>query len=1260
MSNYRLTKAIIPIHYNLQITPDFSNQTFAGSVSIDVNVKEPTSTTCFNAHCIEITQTTIYDDKGLAMDILGTKQNPKDQTHEILIKPINTNAYLQIHLCFCGRMVGITELGFRMTQFGDNGLESLPLDWIASTDLEATGARRVFPCFDDPALKATFSIGLQVDKGLTCLGNMPVQSCTDSSINNSKLVQFQKTPRMSTYIVAFVIGTFDMIESDEFRVPVSIYSPIGYGNILDGRFALDTATKALSIFEKAFDIEFPLPKVNMVAIPNSQSSMENWGLITFIPSKLLVGPTSSSFERDSSMSTVFHELAHQWFGNLVTMDWWDALWLNEGFADWAALIGRSRMLGTSEPFQRFLGESYQLGLLLDSSRRSHPVEVPIADPTDLVHIFDDITYKKGCSVLRMISSHLGEERFLDGVQKYLKKHAYANAQTQDLWNTLQEVTGVDVGSIIGIWTKTSGYPVISVQENKASNSVTITQKRFWFSGGENLDEEMLYPISLKIRTSNALIERLFDTESTSLDVPLDCYKFNADHIGFYRVAYEPHRLSLLGKAVPSGLLSVEDKIGIISDTAALVLAGHPYTRTSNLLDLLLNFKDENNYYVWKSITLTLEKISEFIVFESDEFKRYFSNFKKDILRNSISKHVFNLSSEDKQLDSRLKELLLQNSCGNKDAIVYAQELFGRFINGDKITDNANLRSAVFKIVLENEGEKAFSQLITQLKSLPNHNEEEALQIYQSIGYCTDPSSIEETMKISLSVDSLRKFQTLSILKPLKTHKNGINALWELLNSGQWMQDYSHIIQGAGGLAAFGPMFRMILDTFTTMDQLMEVKKKFGELDSEGLRTIIDVAQESVEAKEKWMKRDYEDILAWLQAHGSFLLQIFKKGVKMVNLQHSLVVVAAAFYLTVSLVRAVDIPASGFVSHHPGITFSLNVPSDGSDDIYFSLSGSSSHSWISVGMGSDKMKGSLMFLLYTSSNENSVTVSPRITDGHTEPSYTSNVAITLLPGTGNDKHNKWITVNAKCESCRKWSGGSLNITSTAENFIYATGPSGNLKTNSKSADTKRHDKYGTFQMDLTKAVGAGGVPAPIFSSTVGTRELSDSTDHDFSSPLHAALMVLVFFGLMPFGVFLLRILNQPRFHSWNMSTSAVLAIIGTGVGIYAGTMYNRSKNWNSPHQILGIIVILAMIGQFLLGFIHHRIYKRTFAPTKLAPYHIWLGRVVIPLGIINGFIGFPQALNGKYDYALLALAICLIGIITFVYWRMQKYASSRKG
>jgi hypothetical protein len=372
---------------------------------------------------------------------------------------------------------------------------------------------------------------------------------------------------------------------------------------------------------------------------------------------------------------------------------------------------------------------------------------------------------------------------------------------------------------------------------------------------------------------------------------------------------------------------------------------------------------------------------------------------------------------------------------------------------------------------------------------------------------------------------------------------------------------------------------------------------------------------------------------------------------MVRLTFSLAAVGAALLSTTAAVDTTV--SSGFTASDGSVSFALNIPqADTSNDLYFALQADASQSWVAIGMGSQKMDDSLMWMVYKDKTGKNLTLSPRLSYGHVEPSYTSNISVTILPGTGIINGN--YTLNAMCTNCRSWKGGSIDHTNTKADFIFGSGPSGDLNTNDLSAGIKRHSSYGVFQMDLTKAYGVAGVPNIPTADSAGTTQIQDKTDHDFSPALHGCIMILAFVGLMPLGLLILRIMNSVKWHGANQTLSAAVALIGTAAGIYAGSMYNRSKNWGSGHQIFGLVIIAAMIGQFVLGYMHHRIYKRTQAPTKLAPIHVWLGRVVIPAGIANGFLGFPLALNSKYNWALLALVLLVVIVIApFAFWRWKR-------
>lgn len=266
----------------------------------------------------------------------------------------------------------------------------------------------------------------------------------------------------------------------------------------------------------------------------------------------------------------------------------------------------------------------------------------------------------------------------------------------------------------------------------------------------------------------------------------------------------------------------------------------------------------------------------------------------------------------------------------------------------------------------------------------------------------------------------------------------------------------------------------------------------------------------------------------------------------------------------------------------------------------------------------------MFLVYTSASGKNITLSPRLPRKHSEPEYSSDIQVELLPGTGYS--NGTLTANFKCSNCRGANAAQINnynldVTSTSQKMCFASGPSGEIKSDNLNAPIKRHSDYGSFTMDMQKATGAGGVAAVPLTATPdeGAVQTSITTDRDFSAKLHAVIMIFAFVVLMPFGIIILRVLGWVRWHGINQGFAAILVLVGAGLGIYIGTMYNRTKKFNTGHQVFGVIIIAALVAQVVLGFLHHRIYKKSQTTTKMAPVHVWLGRILIPAGIINGFL-----------------------------------------
>lgn len=600
-------------------------------------------------------------------------------------------------------MVGFYRSGYTKTD-GTNG-------YIATSQMEPTGARQAFPCFDEPALKATFDITLIADAHLTCLSNMPVKSEVDvqSTITNAtrKAVKFDTSPVMSTYLTAFIIGELNYVESNLFRIPVRTYVTVDQ-NVEFGRHAADLGARTLALFEKEFGVEFPLPKMDQIAVLDfAAGAMENWGLITYRAVDLLIEANAGAGRKRRVTNIVLHELAHQWFGNLVTMEWWEGLWLKEGFATWASLYGANIFYPEWNIWADFVVTSLQEALHLDSLRSSHPIEVPVKSANEINQIFDAISYEKGCSVLRMISVHLGEDVFLKGIRDYLQKFAYRNTTTDDLWNCLSAASGKPVTEVVAPWTREIGYPVLSVSEDTIGNTVTVAQNRFLRTGDVTPeDDNIVYPVILGLRTEARVDHSMVMTErEIILDVPAGSFfKLNADHPSAYRTLYSPEILARLGSAAQEGRMSIEDRTGMVADVAALTAAG--YTKTSTFLTLAQSFKDETSFFVWKELIAGLGEISLAWMFQDKAVTEGLRTFRRELVTPIARRLGTKITEEDGHVDQQLKDLIMLSAamCGDEKTIRAAQDAFQNTLNGHVSALHPTLRTTVYSIVSRYGGE----------------------------------------------------------------------------------------------------------------------------------------------------------------------------------------------------------------------------------------------------------------------------------------------------------------------------------------------------------------------------------------------------------------------------------------------------------------------------------------------------------------------------------------------------------------------------
>jgi aminopeptidase 2 len=572
--------------------------------------------------------------------------------------------------------------------------------YMATTQMEPTDARRAFPCFDEPALKAKFTVTLVADDKMTCLSNMDVASekTVDSKTTGGKrkAVTFNPTPLMSTYLLAFIIGELNRVYAPKDR------------DIEHGRFSLELAAKTLAFYEKTFNSDFPLPKMDMIAIPDfSAGAMENWGLITYrVVDVLIDEKVSGAAVKQRVAETVQHELAHQWFGNLVTMDFWDGLWLNEGFATWMSWYSCNVFYPDWKVWEGYVTDNLAGALSLDSLRSSHPIEVPVKRADEINQIFDAISYSKGSSIIRMISKYIGEETFMEGIRRYLKKHAYGNTETGDLWAALSDASGKDVGKVMDIWTKKVGFPVVTVTEKE--DSIHLKQNRFLRTADVKPEEDQtLYPVFLGLRTKDGVNEdlTLFDREADFKLKDLDFFKVNADHSGLYRTSYTPERLRKLGVAAKEGLLTVEDRAGMIADAGSLAAAG--YQKSSGILSLLESFKSEPDFVVWQEITGRIGSLRGAWMFEDQTIRDALKQFQLDLVRDKARELGWKFSDNDGHIEQQFRSLMFGAAgiSGDEEITKASFDMFNKFKAGDKSAIHPNIRGSVYAIVLAKGGKE---------------------------------------------------------------------------------------------------------------------------------------------------------------------------------------------------------------------------------------------------------------------------------------------------------------------------------------------------------------------------------------------------------------------------------------------------------------------------------------------------------------------------------------------------------------------------
>ena len=749
----KLPKGVVPVEYMLRIVPDIEGGTFSGTVRVTVDIREEVAAIVLNAVGLEITRSVLDGDpQALGAAVL----DPQAQT---LTLPLAGKPPLGVHklaIEFTGKLREQPE-GLYIVRYKKDGQERKGL----ATQFEPVDARRMFPCWDEPVFRAAFTLTAALPPELDALSNMPLISTTTDE-SGAKNVTFQKTPAMPTYLLALFAGEFEKLEDTVDGVQLGLYTTPGKKE--QGRYALEITKEILRDFAEYFGTKYPLPKLDQIALPNTGAGgMENWGAIVYVESALLFDPaTSSQAQRERVYGIVAHEIAHQWFGNLVTMAWWDNLWLNEGFASWMGTKQMARRHPEWKPWLRAMG-GREGAMRLDARATTHPIQQPVKTESEAGDAFDEITYQKGQAVIRMIEEWLGETSFRGGVRRYLKKHALFNTTTADLWDALSAESGKDVRGFAKGWTEQPGFPVVQATSFPVEDSkrATCWQERFTVHQQDAEPFFWVVPFQHAPAGSPAKVETLLlkGKAPQGFTVPAEgAVKGNIGGAGYYRVHYQEWLFKRLLKALPH--LAEADRLNLLYDTWALGQAARvPVTDYLKLADALVDTASPTELEQILGALGHIDRMERDAAALAppladgtpplDASRARFHEWALHFLRPQLAKLGWDAAEGESALVTQLRPRLLGLAAafGDTETLRIARSRFVKFF-ADPASLDADLRATVLTIVGRAADDDTWTALHRLAKKAPTS--EQQRELYSALAAARDPALAAQTLALALT------------------------------------------------------------------------------------------------------------------------------------------------------------------------------------------------------------------------------------------------------------------------------------------------------------------------------------------------------------------------------------------------------------------------------------------------------------------------------------------------------------------------------
>ena len=822
---------VIPVNYTLEFEPVFKNFTFNGKEIITINCKEHVNS--ITLHCAELKIKSCHVRHNGISEKAITKIDAKKEELTIIIKnKIKGTAFVEIE--FAGEL-NDRLLGFYRSQYKQNGKTK----YLATSQFEAADARRAFPCWDEPEAKATFDISIIAENKFTAISNMPVAS--KKKMKNKTLYKFAKTPVMSTYLVYLGVGEFEYLTGKIGKTQVRVITT--KGNKSKGKYSLELGKKLLLSYEKYFGIKYPLPKLDLIAIPDFASgAMENWGAITFRETILLYDPkTSSTRTKQYIAEVISHEIAHQWFGNLVTMKWWNDLWLNESFATFMATKFVDKFYPEWDLWNQFVEDAMNAAMGLDSLKNTHPIDVKVNSTSEIREIFDAISYDKGGCVLRMLEHYVGETNFQKGLKRYLADFKYKNAEGQDLWDAIGKISKMPVRAMVLTWLKQPGFPVVEIE--KQDSTLHLKQRRYMLESDKK-SNNCLWSIPLSIGLKDELFQKLFTKKSMSIKLPKNNIGFvaNFGRKGFYRVKYDEGTLLDLKMLVDQKQIPAIDRWAIQNDLFSLCISCDETVR--NYLDFSDAYYDEDSYLASVNVAHNLSSLY-FRAFD-EEFSSEIRNYAVNYLKKILYDLGWNPKKTDKHTDAMMRGFAISTlgKLDDDEVIIESENRYKQFLKNPSSL-SPDLIEPVCSVMAWNGNSKTHEELTRLYRNAKTM--EEKLRFLGAMCSFKDEKLLLKSLNFSQTSEVRSQNMQLPIMK-VAANPYGKKILWPWLKTN-WTKLNKKVGRG-------NPLFNRIVASISSIaDDSMEkeIRQFFKKNPTPGTERTQEQTLERIRISSKFLR-----------------------------------------------------------------------------------------------------------------------------------------------------------------------------------------------------------------------------------------------------------------------------------------------------------------------------------------------------------------------------------------------------------------------